>query len=143
MTVEDHYPEGGLGDAVLASLAMLRDTVVKKLAVNAVPRSGGFRLLLAVPVLVKNRALLSSTLQARPWSCWRCSEYPPRTSLGPVTTSSSSETRGWKHGDQSDHERLPRISLSVRVNDNNHVICFNLSISTFPVTVSSSISYIM
>ena len=41
MTVEDHYPEGGLGDAVLASLAMVRDTVVKKLAVNAVPRSGG------------------------------------------------------------------------------------------------------
>ena len=42
VTVEDHYPEGGLGDAVLASLAMVRDTVVKKLAVNAVPRSGGF-----------------------------------------------------------------------------------------------------
>ena len=34
------YPEGGLGDAVLASLAMVRNTVVKKLAVNSVPRSG-------------------------------------------------------------------------------------------------------
>merc|ERR1711990_19478 len=40
VTVEDHYPEGGLGDAVLASLAMVRNVVVKKLAVNAVPRSG-------------------------------------------------------------------------------------------------------
>jgi len=40
VTVEDHYPEGGLGDAVLAALAAVRNTVVKKLAVNAVPRSG-------------------------------------------------------------------------------------------------------
>jgi len=40
VTVEDHYPEGGLGDAVLASLATVRNTVVKKLAVNGVPRSG-------------------------------------------------------------------------------------------------------
>ena len=40
VTVEDHYPEGGLGDAVLASLATVRNSVVKKLAVNAVPRSG-------------------------------------------------------------------------------------------------------
>jgi len=40
VTVEDHYPEGGLGDAVLASLATFRNNVVKKLAVTAVPRSG-------------------------------------------------------------------------------------------------------
>merc|ERR1712088_245150 len=40
VTVEDHYPEGGLGDAVLASLALVRNVVMKKLAVNAVPRSG-------------------------------------------------------------------------------------------------------
>ena len=54
ITVEDHYPEvgriqfkhwthffqGGLGDAVLASLALVRNVVVKKLAVNGVPRSG-------------------------------------------------------------------------------------------------------
>merc|ERR1719187_3173220 len=40
VTVEDHYPEGGLGDAVLASLALVRNVVVKKLAVNGVPRSG-------------------------------------------------------------------------------------------------------
>ena len=36
----NQYPEGGLGDAVMASLAMVRNTVVKKLAVNSVPRSG-------------------------------------------------------------------------------------------------------
>ena len=40
VTVEDHYPEGGLGDSVLASLATVRNSVVKKLAVNGVPRSG-------------------------------------------------------------------------------------------------------
>jgi len=40
VTVEDHYPEGGLGDAVLDALAPCRNTVVKKLAVNHVPRSG-------------------------------------------------------------------------------------------------------
>jgi len=40
VTVEDHYPEGGLGDSVLACLAQVRNTLVKKLAVNAVPRSG-------------------------------------------------------------------------------------------------------
>lgn len=39
VTVEDHYPEGGLGDAVLAALATLRNVVVRKLAVNGVPRS--------------------------------------------------------------------------------------------------------
>ena len=37
-SVEDHYPEGGLGDAVLASLATCRNVVVRKLAVNGVPR---------------------------------------------------------------------------------------------------------
>ena len=40
--MEDHYPEGGIGDAVLDAVADLRNVVVKKLAVNAVPRSGGF-----------------------------------------------------------------------------------------------------
>jgi transketolase len=40
VTVEDHYPEGGLGDAVLASLATCRNVVVRKLAVTGVPRSG-------------------------------------------------------------------------------------------------------
>ena len=39
----NQYPEGGLGDAVLDSLAMVRNTVVKKLAVNSVPRSGIIR----------------------------------------------------------------------------------------------------
>ena len=41
VTVEDHYPEGGLGDAVLAALATLRNVVVRKLAVNGVPRCAG------------------------------------------------------------------------------------------------------
>jgi len=40
VTVEDHYPEGGIGDAVLAAVAMCRNVCVRKLAVNAVPRSG-------------------------------------------------------------------------------------------------------
>jgi len=40
VTVEDHYPEGGLGDAVLAAVASSRNIIVRKLAVNAVPRSG-------------------------------------------------------------------------------------------------------
>merc|ERR1719285_1151653 len=40
VTVEDHYPEGGIGDAVLEATADIRNVVVKKLAVNAVPRSG-------------------------------------------------------------------------------------------------------
>jgi len=40
LTVEDHYPEGGIGDAVLDALADDRNTIVKKLAVTAIPRSG-------------------------------------------------------------------------------------------------------
>lgn len=40
ITVEDHYPEGGLGDAVLSAVAMERNVLVKKLAVAEVPRSG-------------------------------------------------------------------------------------------------------
>jgi len=40
MTVEDHYPEGGLGEAVLSAVAEEKNITVKKLAVNEVPRSG-------------------------------------------------------------------------------------------------------
>lgn len=40
VTVEDHYPEGGLGDAVLSAVALEKNIVVKKLAVSEVPRSG-------------------------------------------------------------------------------------------------------
>ncbi|XP_008485145.1 transketolase-like protein 2 [Diaphorina citri] len=40
ITVEDHYPEGGLGEAVMSAVATHRDIIVKKLAVTAVPRSG-------------------------------------------------------------------------------------------------------
>jgi transketolase len=40
VTVEDHYPEGGLGDAVLDAVAMEKNILVKKLAVRELPRSG-------------------------------------------------------------------------------------------------------
>ena len=40
MTVEDHWPEGGLGDAVLAALAEVEAVRVRKLAVSTMPGSG-------------------------------------------------------------------------------------------------------
>jgi transketolase len=41
VTVEDHFPEGGLGDAVLDVLADTRDRpIVRKLAVRNMPGSG-------------------------------------------------------------------------------------------------------
>lgn len=40
VTVEDHYPQGGLGEAVASAVALQRDVVLKILAVPAVPRSG-------------------------------------------------------------------------------------------------------
>ena len=41
VTVEDHFPEGGLGDAVLAALAERDEQArVVKLAVSEMPRSG-------------------------------------------------------------------------------------------------------
>ncbi|XP_055696152.1 transketolase-like protein 2 [Lutzomyia longipalpis] len=40
ITVEDHYKEGGLGEAVMSALALQRNVVVKQLAVPRVPRSG-------------------------------------------------------------------------------------------------------
>jgi transketolase len=41
VTVEDHWPEGGLGDAVLAALADAgQDAPVRKLAVRGMPGSG-------------------------------------------------------------------------------------------------------
>jgi len=39
ITVEDHYPEGGIGEAVQSAVAQ-HGTVVHKLAVNGIPRSG-------------------------------------------------------------------------------------------------------
>ncbi len=39
ITVEDHYPEGGLGDAVISALAN-ENCKFRKLAVNGLPRSG-------------------------------------------------------------------------------------------------------
>jgi transketolase len=40
ITVEDHYPEGGLGDAVAGELADVAGVVVHKMAVREIPRSG-------------------------------------------------------------------------------------------------------
>ncbi|GFY63653.1 transketolase-like protein 1 [Trichonephila inaurata madagascariensis] len=40
ITVEDHYPEGGLGDAVSAAVSVEKDVAVKRLAVTGIPRSG-------------------------------------------------------------------------------------------------------
>jgi transketolase len=40
LTVEDHWPEGGLGDAVLAALAEVEGVRIRKLAVDVMPGSG-------------------------------------------------------------------------------------------------------
>lgn len=40
VVVEDHYKEGGLGEAVMAALADQRNVVIKHLAVPNIPRSG-------------------------------------------------------------------------------------------------------
>lgn len=40
VVVEDHYYEGGLGEAVLSVLALEKNVLVKHLAVGEVPRSG-------------------------------------------------------------------------------------------------------
>lgn len=40
VTVEDHYPEGGLGEAVMSAVAEEKNVTVRKLAVRGVPRSG-------------------------------------------------------------------------------------------------------
>lgn len=40
LVVEDHYPEGGIGEAVLSAVAEVRDIYLKKVAIPRVPRSG-------------------------------------------------------------------------------------------------------
>ncbi|XP_047620599.1 transketolase-like protein 1 [Phacochoerus africanus] len=40
ITVEDHYPEGGIGEAICAAVSMEPDILVHQLAVPGVPRSG-------------------------------------------------------------------------------------------------------
>lgn len=40
VTVEDHYPEGGLGEAILSAVAEERSVIVRKMAVPTLPRSG-------------------------------------------------------------------------------------------------------
>jgi transketolase len=47
VTVEDHYPEGGLGEAVASAVALERNVIVKRLAVGEIPRSGPSAALLA------------------------------------------------------------------------------------------------
>ena len=46
LTVEDHYPEGGLGDAVAEAVGGAADVSVHRLAVREIPRSGPPRQLL-------------------------------------------------------------------------------------------------
>jgi transketolase len=40
ITIEDHYEQGGIGEAVLSAVSEVRDILVKKIAVTEVPRSG-------------------------------------------------------------------------------------------------------
>ena len=40
ITVEDHYYEGGLGEAVAGALSEVANIKVRKIAVDRVPRSG-------------------------------------------------------------------------------------------------------
>ncbi|MBW8781389.1 MAG: transketolase [Verrucomicrobia bacterium] len=40
ITVEDHYPAGGLGEAVLAAVAPIRPVIVSVLAIRQIPMSG-------------------------------------------------------------------------------------------------------
>lgn len=46
IVVEDHYKEGGLGEAVLSATALQRNIVVKHLYVTKIPRSGPPNILL-------------------------------------------------------------------------------------------------
>lgn len=46
LTVEDHYPEGGIGDAVAGELCEEAGIIIKKLAVRDLPRSGPSQVLL-------------------------------------------------------------------------------------------------
>jgi len=48
ITVEDHYAEGGIGEAVCGALSEERDVIVRRLAVTGVPRSGKCDELLAM-----------------------------------------------------------------------------------------------
>jgi len=40
VTVEDHWSDGGLGDAVLSVLSNINDIMIHKLAVSKMPQSG-------------------------------------------------------------------------------------------------------
>ncbi|XP_046405585.1 transketolase isoform X2 [Ischnura elegans] len=40
LTIEDHYPEGGIGEAVLSAIAEEQFVIMRKLAVRDLPRSG-------------------------------------------------------------------------------------------------------
>ncbi|XP_064473208.1 transketolase-like isoform X2 [Ornithodoros turicata] len=47
LTVEDHYPEGGIFEAVCSAVSLERDVIVKRISVTDIPRSGKSRELLA------------------------------------------------------------------------------------------------
>jgi len=47
VTIEDHYPQGGLGEAVMNAVSMEPNMMVKQLAVRELPRSGPPAVLLA------------------------------------------------------------------------------------------------
>ena len=71
MTVEDHWPEGGLGDAVLAALADTDEPPrVVKLAVREMPSSGKPAELLAAAgidadhIAAAARKLVAQTVRA-------------------------------------------------------------------------------
>lgn len=59
VVVEDHYREGGLGEAVMAALADTRNIVVKHLAVSQLPRSGPPEVLLDMFGLSKRSILVA------------------------------------------------------------------------------------
>jgi transketolase len=68
VTVEDHWPEGGLGDAVIAALADTDEPPrVVKLAVSGMPRSGKpDELLAAAGIDAAHIAAAARTLVAEP-----------------------------------------------------------------------------
>ncbi len=62
ITIEDHYPEGGLGDAVLDAIANL-DCQYRKMAVRGLPRSGDSEALLA-EFEIDSAAIVEAVLEA-------------------------------------------------------------------------------
>ena len=55
ITVEDHYYEGGLGEAVVGALSLEVNIQVKKIAVDKLPRSGPPAALLELYGISRNK----------------------------------------------------------------------------------------